>query len=101
MAEPLSRAGEQQPSASGLGLCGVVSVVLGVGAPTGWVGVVVWGTLLVHVSRGGGRADGWHGEQGRVWEALGSGVVVVWWGGWWVLQGLQAEGSHQERVSYS
>ena len=30
-----------------------------------------------------------------MWEGLGSGVAVVWWGGWWVPQGQQGEGSHR------
>ena len=40
------------------------------------------------------KRTGWQGEQGKVWEALGSGVAVVWWGGWWVLQGQPGGGSH-------
>ena len=33
--------------------------------------------------------------EGGVWEALGCGVAVVWWGGRYLLQGQQGEGSHR------
>lgn len=98
MAGPLSRAGCCRMLANVTRICSVRGCGVRLVYARGWCTccMCVGGVVHVPCRLCGGRRSGYLvREQGRVWEALESGVAVVRWGGLQVLQGKQGEGSHR------